>query len=340
MNRFDDYQGEMNGFDDLADDRIEALLEGAAPAEEDLALAAFLSGVRALGARPVPSDLVQGQVAMLVEARRLDHPPAAATPSPDGDTGLRVGKHRLRTPVRRVLATKAAAVVFATLLLGSGVAAAASGSLPAPVQQAVARVAAQVGIQIPGLAVDAVDADLPDPEPAGHEPDGDGHDLGESRAAMAEAYTDAVRQVVLDYKSALEEWTACVAANAAGRGETQSDESTRTEGAFDPTQGCDPRPELTVPDPVEFGLGGPPDEVPGRGRPDGVGAPEGVITGGPPESPGPPDDVGLPDGVGPPAEVGPAKNFGSQLPVGGPPGRGGDGLDDDEGEDESEAEED
>ena len=319
MSEFDDYPKEMNGFDEFADDRIEALLEGRAAEEEDLALTAFLAEVRSLKSRSVPSDLVQRQVAMLVEAKRLETSPAKTTPSPSEDAGPRVGKSRLWVPVRRALATKAAAVVFATLLLGGGVAAAASGSLPAPVQQAVARVAAQVGIQIPGPVVDPVDADLPDPGAAGEqitvEPQQVPELLGEERAELAQAYTEAVQEVVAEYTEALDSWAACVAANAAARGETQRDEETRTEGAFDPTEGCDPRPTLSVPDPVEFGLGGSPAVVTGQGRPEDAGPPEGV---------GPPEEVGPPEGVGPPEVPGLQKQVGRPSVVGRPGGPGDD----------------
>jgi hypothetical protein len=284
MSDFGDYNGEMSIFDELSDERLRRILEGTDLPDEDLAVAAFLAKVRSIGSSPLPGDLADRHIAMLVEARRLGSPMA----QPSGEiTPTR--KVPMFTTLKRRLATRAAAVSMATLLLGAAVAGAATGNFPG--QDAVSNAFAQAGIDIANL-----DGDLPDPAGAGQDTAAENKAAAEEMAANAEAFTSAVAETIDQYTAALDEWTTCVGENAASRGTTQSDEATRSEDPFDPTEGCDPRPVLVIPDPADFGLTGPD----GEGKPEDVGQPEGV---GRPEGVGQPEDVGQPEGVGQPGDL-------------------------------------
>jgi hypothetical protein len=206
---------------------------------------------------------------------------------------------------RTRLATRATAVGVATVLLGAGVAAAATGNLPAPAQEAVAGVASQLGINMPNAA-----DELPEQAAAGQATAAANQTFAEEIASSAQEFTDAVQETVGEYTTALDAWTDCVADNASERGSTQSNADTRTEGEFDPTEGCGEKPVLVVPNPADFGLGatgnrpeeaGPPPDVP-QGPPEEAGPPADVPQG-PPEEAGPPPDVpeGPPEEAGPPS---------------------------------------
>lgn len=72
-----------------------------------------------------------------------------------------------------------------------------------------------------------------------------GQATAEEKKAAADGFTQAIR-----------DWTACVSGNA----EAQEDEETREEGAFDPREGCDDRP-----DPHDSGLTETPDQASDEG---------------------------------------------------------------------------
>ena len=201
------------------------------------------------------------------------------------------------TTLRSRLASKAAAVGIAAVLLGGGVAA-ATGNLPTPAQEAMARVAAQIGINMSNG-----DGELPEEAAAGQATAAANQAFAEEMADNAQLFAEEVQETIGEYTTVLGVWTDCVADNASGRGSTQSVPETRTGGEFDPTAGCEEKPVLVIPDPADFGLADPVD----------VGPPSDVPLGPPSDVPlGPPSDVPL----GPPSDVpvGPPLD----LPVGPP----------------------
>jgi hypothetical protein len=103
------------------------------------------------------------------------------------------------------------------------------------------------------------------------------------------------------FAAAMQEWAACVADAAAGRGDSEE-----KMGAFDPFAACG-----ELPRPSEFGIGGgPPIGVP-TGLPEGVptGPPAGVATGGP---------AGVPEGVATGAPAGVPTGAPGGVPTGAP----------------------
>lgn len=178
------------------------------------------------------------------------------------------------TRIRNLLTVKVG-IVASVLLLSAGAAVAATGDLGElfATQQAAAENATE---QVPEPA-----DGLPDQAVAGQE-------HAAELAGNAEEFTQTVRDTIDEYLVALRDWTTCVSDNASSRGTLQSDPATQTQGAFDPTEGCDARPELDLPAPGDFGLdgdgesdlgGGPPDNVP-LGPPEDAGSPPG-LPGGP-----------------------------------------------------------
>ncbi len=183
------------------------------------------------------------------------------------------------TTLRSRLASKAAALGIAAVLLGGGIAA-ATGNLPTPAQEAMARVAAQIGINVSNG-----DDELPEEAAAGQATAAANQAFAEVLADNAQLFAEEVQETIGEYTTALEVWTDCIADNTSGRGSTQSNPGTRTEGEFDPTAGCGDKPVLLIPDPAVFGLADPED----------VGPPSDVPLGPPSDVPlGPPEDVGPP----------------------------------------------
>ena len=212
------------------------------------------------------------------------------------------------TTLRSRLASKAAAVGIAAVLLGGGVAA-ATGNLPTPAQEAMARVAAQIGINMSNG-----DGELPEEAAAGQATAAANQAFAEEMAGNAQMFAEAVEGTIGVYTTALGTWTDCIAEKASER---ESNPETRTGGEFDLTAQCGGKPVLLIPDPTVFGLAdpvdvGPPSDVP-------LGPPSDVPVGPPSDVPvGPPSD--LP--VGPPLDLplGPPEDVGSpsDVPVGPP----------------------
>ena len=178
------------------------------------------------------------------------------------------------TTLRSRLGSKAAALGIAAVLLGGGVAAAATGNLPTPAQEAMARVAAQIGINVSNG-----DDELPEEAAATAAAN---QAFAAVLADNAQLFAEEVQETIGEYTTVLEVWTDCIADNASGRGSTQSNPGTRTEGEFDPTAGCEEKPVLLIPDPAVFGLADPED----------VGPPSDLPLGPPSDLPvGPPSDL-------------------------------------------------
>lgn len=74
-------------------------------------------------------------------------------------------------------------------------------------------------------------------------------EAAEEKAAAAEAHSEDVGEAIATYTGQLDEWTSCVAENAASRGDTQSDPETRSDEPFDPKDGCEDKPVLELPEP-------------------------------------------------------------------------------------------
>ena len=126
---------------------VEALLAGTVGAE---AGSRGLTGVAALLAEArvdAAAGALPGESATVAAMR------AAVTGRPVG-----VGRRRPHPMLGRALALKAA-VITGTLALGAGTAAAATGSLPAPLQSAAHDVLAVIGVRVPGGAAAAHDTD-------------------------------------------------------------------------------------------------------------------------------------------------------------------------------------
>jgi len=279
----DDYMFEMNDFDEYTDDQVEAILNGFDVSDEDFALASFVAEVQSIATEPVDADLARRQMPMLAEAARLTSSYARAARKVEGDRGDRATTDSTFMARKRRLVTKAAVVGLAAVLMGGGIASAAAGNLPGPAQEALANLAARVGIELPNPAREL-------PEEAGAEQaiaDANQPEAADM-ATNAGLFTTAVQETIAEYTSALNAWTACVAGNASERGTTQRDPVTRTDGPFDPTAGCDPKPQLDVPDPADLGPTGPEDGA-GAAEED---SPPADHPNGPPQDGGPP--AGLP----------------------------------------------
>lgn len=271
------------GLTGLSYTEVERLIRG--DATVDPSLAGFLSQVRELAEAP-PRKLAASHISMLAEAAR-----SAASAAPALQPALMERRPGL---LRRRLGTRAAAVAFALLLLGAGVAAAATGTLPDPAQTAIANVAAQIGLDIPGA----------DQEP-GDEVSAASSVYSGEVAENAQEYVQAVRQAVNRYTEELEGWVDCVKESSA--------------------PACGDKPKLDMPHPSNFGLGPPEDAGPPEhsGAPDHAG-PSGQ--GGPPDDPAPPGQAGQPEETGPPDDKGPPEQAGKPDEPGPPdsPGRSAD----------------
>ena len=125
----------------LADDMVDRLTGGLAPADAPPAyapVAALLAEARrvvASTAPPMPAGLLSGMAAQLAAA--------APTPSP------RTEPPRRRHMLSKLVPVKIGALAAGAVLAAGGVAAAATGSLPAPVQDAVSSAADTVGVSVP-----------------------------------------------------------------------------------------------------------------------------------------------------------------------------------------------
>lgn len=212
----------------------EAILSGKTPGS-DPELAAFVNDVRSVFA-DAPAPQRSPELSAFMSAPLLDAPAPEAVPWRDR---INRRKARMLSGVATFVGTLTGKVV-----LGGAVAAASVGGLHA----------ADV-VDVPGLprndppAVEEHDGEAKGDEELPEEAVA-GQQTAEEKKAAAKAYTDAVR-----------EWTDCVSQNAADRGDTQSDESTRTTEAFDPREGCEPRPQ-----PENFGLTEAPDQASDEGR--------------------------------------------------------------------------
>jgi hypothetical protein len=281
----------MGAFQRLEDGKLDELLSGIPPADESLAgLAAFVADVRAVSEEPVPESLAArhvaraaGAVEVSVGARR----PASEVLRPRN----RWKVVRRSSPV--TLAAKVAAAILALAAMTAG--AAGAGVLPDPVQQFVADTAARIGLEFP-------QPEPPEPPQSQSLPEEAllGQEEAERKHLAAEAYAEAVQ-----------DWTDCVAENAAAQG----DHEARQPDPFDPTEGCGEKP-----DPMDFGITEPPAAMP-QGPPEEApqGPPEGAADGPPEEAPqGPPEEAPQ----GPPEEAadGPPEEAADGPPEGTPQG--------------------
>ncbi len=278
---------EMNNFDHYTDDQVEAILNGYDVSDEDFALASFIAEARAIATEPVDAELARRQVRMLAEAALLTSSNARSVRKVEGDRSDRATPDGIFIARRRRLLTKAAVVGLAAVLMGGGIASAATGNLPAPAQEALANLAARLGIELPNPA-------RPLPHVAGPTT-ADVKPEAAVQAANAGVFTTAVQETIDEYTSALKAWAACVASNASERGTTQRGSATRTAGPFDPTAGCDPKPQLDVPNPVDFDLT---ETGTGAGGAEEDSQPADHPNGPPADNPnGPPPDTGPPAGL-------------------------------------------
>ena len=288
MSISDDYKSEMHDFDGYTDDEIEAILSGLDVADEDSPIARFVAEARSIATESIDADVVRRHVPMLAEAARHASAEAqrALTEADRANRALTTGRFAVR---KRRLVAKAGAFGLAAVLMGGSVASAATGNLPGSAQEAMADLAAQIGIDLPRSA-----REIPD------------------KAVATQAIVFTTPVPAIEFMSALKAWNACVAGNASERGTTQRDPETRVEGPFDPTAGCDPKPELDAGESTDFAPTGPKS---GPGASEGAGPPAGT---GPPAEPGPPPDAGPPPGVGPPADSGPPPDAGPPADSGPP----------------------
>jgi hypothetical protein len=203
----------MGAFQILEDGELDQLLAGVPPDDESLAgLAAFVVDVRAVSEEPVPESLAGRQVAQA--ARAVEVSVEARQPARQRPGEVLRPRNRRKVVLRSSLARLAAKVAAASVALAAMTAgAAAAGVLPAPVQQVVADTAAVVGLELPEPSQSQ---SLPEEAVLGQEE-------AERKHLAAEAYAEAVQ-----------DWTDCVAENAAAQG----DEETRQPDPFDPTEGC------------------------------------------------------------------------------------------------------
>lgn len=148
--------------------------------------------------RPGDASTEHGQLrALLDEAADLapSEPPPALLAAMSAEA--RAGSGTARTPRSRpslgtILTTKAAAAVAAVALTATG-AAAANGSLPADAQDAVARAASHIGVDLPRPADDDV-VDTSEPAVDGTEPVDTGQvDRGATVSTVARADHDSGR---------------------------------------------------------------------------------------------------------------------------------------------------
>ena len=272
---------EMNEGGDYTDDQVEAILNAFDVSDEDFGLASFVAEARSIAIEPVDADLARRHVTMLAEAAHFAYSRAPTEQKVDGRPGGQATTVTPFTARRRRLVTKAAVVGLAAVLMGGSIAGAATGSLPAPAQAAIAGMAAHIGIDIPSR-----DDDLPAPAATGQSIAAANQASAEEMAGNID-FAKAVQDAISRYKTALGAWTDCVAGTASGRGSSRGKPDTSTEDEFDPAEGCGERPTLVIPRPADFGPGSAEDS----GPPEGAGPPADHSNGPPPDG-GPP--AGLP----------------------------------------------
>jgi hypothetical protein len=143
---------EMGRIWGLRDEEIDRLLAGQVPAGQELDdLAAFSRTVRESLPRTPSPAVENAHLAVIAEAARLASDPALVpggqTERPDRE---RVGRPRRRTMSSVIFGTLAAKIATVTVAAAAATGGlAATGSLPAPAQDAVASAVSHVGVHFP-----------------------------------------------------------------------------------------------------------------------------------------------------------------------------------------------
>lgn len=258
---------------------FDAAIAGAPGAEP--MLEAFVSAVRNAADRPIDGAVQARHVAAAAAAvRPAAGPVAAVEPAPS--LAVRWRRRLSLAGLTSGLAVKMMIGTAALAAVGGG-AAAATGTLPAPIQSVVAGAVGYVGIDLPDPgATSAITVAIEDGEEATENPAADNKAHAEEQKVRAAAYKAAVR-----------EWNDCV--HTAARNNPRG-------VAFDPATACPDHPR-----PDEFGLPGRrvgADKDKETGPPDHSNAPDkaGPKDDDKPDKPGKPDDPGKPDQPKPPKD--------------------------------------
>lgn len=134
--------------------------------------------------------------------------------------------------LRERLGAKVVAIGTVFALLGGGVAAAATGTLPDTAQEAVAQVAAGLGFAIPaggGDSDESADTEVTSTEETAQAETTEVADNGEGDIGHPMDNGEGVPQEVKDFFVDLRTWVGCVQEHARAHGEQQSNPDTRVE---------------------------------------------------------------------------------------------------------------
>jgi hypothetical protein len=213
-------ESEMSRFRRISDQDAEQIIAGSG---DDPALAEFVAMLRETGTGPVADDLVARHVAAAAEAARL----VPETAPIAGETGTATPLPRLK---RRTVFTALTTSIMAKVMAGAvalaavGGGAAVTGNLPDPIQEAVAGAASHIGI------------DLPDPgeQARTQQQSGTASEAGIRSLERIRTFTGEVRAAVDEHRTAVADWSACVA---------DAEKSATPGDGFDPEAVCGPRPE-------------------------------------------------------------------------------------------------
>jgi hypothetical protein len=284
------------GVQNLTDDEVDRLLVRGNGA--DSVLGRYLARLRDIGAaRPEPDvasrhlDAITGEV----EKYRGRRPAGNGRPL---STRSRVIATRIFVPFRRRLAPRNVMVGFAAVVMTAGMAAAATGNLPAPAQDLISKAMARIGIDIPPPEIASTElARVGSPVPVGGV-GGQGQDSADKPTVAEPGVPDAGRFGGVPATQP-----------EPSVGELETPEPSVETPTVPPEE---PGPAVEEPQdqgpPVDE-----PDEGPGAGPPTTPGPPEHAGPpdhAGPPANPGPPEHAGPPDHAGPPANPGPPEHAG------------------------------
>jgi hypothetical protein len=293
-----------DGVKNLTDDELDRLLVDGHGADE--VLGRYLARLRDIGVtRPEPD----------VAGRHLDAITSEVEKIRDGSpfVSRRSLSRRIRLVVtgiplliRRRLAPRNVMVGFATALMTAGMAAAATGNLPAPAQDLISKSLALVGIDIPSAESAATElTEVGSPAPVVGDV-GQGQD-GADKPAVAEPTIPAESRFRV---------VPTIQPEPSEGGLDNPEPSVPTPPVPPEEPGTaveepqDPEPPVDAPD-EQPGIGPPANP----GPPDHAGPPDNP---GPPANPGPPDHAGPPDNPGPPANPGPPDHAGPPANPGPP----------------------
>ena len=279
----------------LTNEEVESLLAGSHGA--DSVLGRYLARLQEIGAAKPEAGVADrdlGAIARELEKARGRRPGRMRRSL---STTSRLGGSRVLIPIRH-LAARNVLVGFAAVVMTAGMAAAATGNLPAPAQDLASKTMALIGIDIPG-------ADPGSSEPARVGTSVPvGGDLGPEE--------DSVRPTVSGAE--IPEYSVDTRLVPPEKPEPTSEEPHDQDLPVDPPDGrtgvvppANPEPE-DDPDPVDDAESpidpGPTDDA------DQVGDTGPPTDPGPADNPGPPDHAGLPDHAGPAANPGPPDQAG------------------------------